>query len=99
MEKKCFISNYPNTLKFNEKDARDYRHNFFEEIINKNNYESLITAHQLNDKLEWFLMQFTKGAGLPELIGMSKIRKKNDYLLLKPLLDVSKKDLQNIFRS
>jgi len=93
--KKCFISNYPNTLKFNEKDARDYRHNFFEEIINKNNYDSLITAHQLNDKLEWFLMQFTKGAGLPELIGMSKVRKKKNYLLLKPLLDVSKKELQN----
>jgi len=92
--KKCFISNYPSDLKFNEKDARDYRHNFFEKIIEKDNYNALITAHQLNDKLEWFLMQFTKGAGLSELTGMEKISTKNDYLVLKPLLEYSKKDLQ-----
>jgi tRNA(Ile)-lysidine synthase len=54
--KKCFISLYPKDKKFSEKTARDYRHNFFEEIIEKENYEALLTAHQLNDKLEWFLI-------------------------------------------
>ena len=38
-----------------EKTARDIRYKFFEEIISKNSYENLITAHQLNDKLEWFI--------------------------------------------
>jgi len=93
-EKKCFISTYPINNKFNEKDARDYRHNFFKEIINKNNYEALLTAHQLNDKLEWFLMQFTKGAGLPELIGMKKESYKDGYKVLKPLLSYTKRALQ-----
>ena len=92
--KKCFVSEYPANQKFNEKDARDYRYNFFGEIIRKNNYEALLTAHQLNDKLEWFLMQFTKGAGLTELIGMEKVSYKNNYQVLKPLLDISKKELQ-----
>lgn len=91
--KKCFISTYPENIKFSEKDARDFRHNFFDSIIIENNYEALITAHQLNDKLEWFLMQFTKGAGVTELIGMQEISYKNNYQVLKPLLKYSKEEL------
>ncbi len=93
-KKKCFLSHYPSTLKFSEKEARDYRHNFFDNIINDNKYETLLTAHQLNDKLEWFLMQFTKGAGLTELVGMEKLTYKNGYQIIKPLLSYSKKELK-----
>ena len=77
-----------------EKKARDIRYDFFNEIITCNDYETLITAHQLNDKLEWFLMQLTKGAGLFELIGLEKCTLKNNVLFYKPLLDVSKDKLQ-----
>jgi tRNA(Ile)-lysidine synthase len=93
-KKKCFISSFPNSTKFSEKTARDYRYNFFKEIINQNGYHSLITAHQLNDKLEWFLMQLTKGAGLPEIIGMQTYSIFDDYQVIKPLLYFSKKELQ-----
>ena len=92
--KKCFISDYPMNKKFNEKEARDFRYNFFDAIMVENNYEALITAHQLNDKLEWFLMQFTKGAGLSELLGMEKITQKNGYMIMKPLLESSKQMLK-----
>lgn len=92
--KKCFISTYPGSLKFSEKIARDYRYKFFDRIVLENNYTSLLTAHQLNDKLEWFLMQLTKGAGLTELIGMDKISFRNNYQIIKPLLEYSKKQLQ-----
>lgn len=77
-----------------EKKARDIRYDFFNEIISNNDYETLITAHQLNDKLEWFLMQLTKGAGLFELIGLEKCTFKNNVLFYKPLLDISKDKLQ-----
>lgn len=93
-QKKCFVSTYPESMKFSEKDARDYRYSFFDEIITTNNYESLVTAHQLNDKLEWFLMQFTKGAGLTELVGMEEKSYKNHYQVHKPLLSLSKKKLK-----
>jgi len=93
-EKKCFISTYPSNMKFTEKDARDYRYNFFDNILSENKYEALLTAHQLNDKLEWFLMQFTKGAGLTELVGMQEITYKNNYQIIKPLLSVSKQKLK-----
>jgi tRNA(Ile)-lysidine synthase len=93
-KKKCFISEYPDDLGFSEKNARDYRYSFFDKIMIEHNYDSLLTGHQLNDNLEWFLMQFTKGAGLTELLGMQKCSLKNGYSILKPLLDYSKNDLK-----
>ena len=93
--KKCFTTIYEDDKKFSEKSARDFRHNFFDEIIKKEKYESLITAHQLNDKCEWFLMQFTKGAGVSELSGMQEISYKNGYKVLKPLLAYTKQQLQD----
>ena len=93
--KQIFLKEYPTSQKFNEKDARDFRHNFFKELISNYNYEALLTAHQLNDKLEWFLMQLSKGAGLVELMGMNKEENRDTYKVLKPLLDYSKDELQN----
>ena len=81
-----------------ERTARDIRYKFFEEIIDKNSYEVLITAHQLNDKLEWFLMQLTKGAGLIELIGFNEFEQKENYKIYKPLLDITKKELEEFLQ-
>lgn len=81
-----------------EKNARDIRYDFFEKIINENSYEVLITAHQLNDKLEWFFMQFSKGAGLEELIGLNELEKKETYKIYKPLLNISKDDLEKFLK-
>ena len=39
-----------------EAEARDVRYDFFRRIIAVNSYDTLVTAHQLNDKTEWFLM-------------------------------------------
>jgi len=81
-----------------EKNARDIRYSFFEEIINEYSYENLITAHQLNDKLEWFMMQITKGAGLVELIGFNVFEHKENYKIYKPLLQITKEELQNYLK-
>lgn len=81
-----------------EKTARDIRYKFFEEVIDENSYETLITAHQLNDKLEWFLMQLTKGAGLIELIGFNEFEQKENYKIYKPLLDITKKELEEFLQ-
>ena len=81
-----------------EKNARDIRYAFFEEIINEHSYENLITAHQLNDKLEWFMMQITKGAGLVELIGFNVFEHKENYKIYKPLLQITKEELQKYLK-
>ena len=81
-----------------EKNARDIRYKFFDEIILENSYENLITAHQLNDKLEWFMMQLSKGAGLVELIGFNEFEQKENYKIYKPLLNITKKKLENYLK-
>ena len=93
--KKIFIKNVKleNNSNF-EKTARDIRYKFFEEIILENLYENLITAHQLNDKLEWFMMQLSKGAGLVELIGFNEFEQKENYKIYKPLLNITKDELE-----
>lgn len=69
-----------------EQTARDIRWKFFEEICESFGYDAIISAHQLNDLLEWFLMQFFKGSGVVNLIGMQEIYNRNNFLVIKPLL-------------
>ena len=76
-----------------EKKARDIRYSFFENLISIHEYEVLITAHQLNDKLEWFMMQLSKGAGLVELLGFNTWEEKQNYKIFKPMLDITKEEL------
>ncbi len=74
-----------------EKNARDFRYAFFDELMS--NYDNLLTAHQLNDQLEWFLMRLSKGAGTSELIGLEDYSKRKNYVVLRPLLEHSKDEL------
>ena len=78
-----------------EKNAREARYEFFGEICKKYGYENLILAHQFDDKFEWFLMQLGKGAGLKELFGMIELERREHFWLVRPLLNLRKKELQN----
>lgn len=91
--KKCFTKSVKLPKKDFEASARRERYGFFEEIIKEHGYDSLVTAHQLNDKLEWFLMRFAKGAGVRELSGMKAVSKEDDHAVVKPLLKTSKNSL------
>ncbi len=76
-----------------EHHARSARYSFFESCIAQHGYTHLLTAHHLGDRLEWFLMQLSKGAGLHELLGMQPQEAREGYILIRPLLHVSKKNL------
>ena len=89
----CHIFHAPPIKKNFESRAREIRYNFFEELITAHKYENLITAHHLGDRFEWMLMQFCKGAGCAEIAGMQKIQKRKNYMLLRPLLHLDKKEL------
>ncbi len=89
----CYSTKAPIFESNFEKNARDFRYRFFVNIIKENSYNNLITAHQLNDQLEWLLMRLTKGAGLSELLGLQEISQREDYTLVRPLLEYSKEEL------
>ena len=73
-----------------ENTARKIRYDFFDEIAQKFGHDTLITAHQLNDKFEWFLMQLGRGAGLANLLGFEKIENRTNYAIVRPFYDISK---------
>ncbi len=76
-----------------EARAREVRYQFFEEIIKEYSYTTLLTAHQLNDRFEWFCMQLSKGAGVVELMGLQKVVNKDFYTIYRPLLNITKAEL------
>ncbi len=91
--KRCYISTCKLEKSNFEHNARQKRYNFFGELISKYSYNNLITAHHLNDRFEWFLMQLTKGAGTVELCGMDKIEQNHNYKTLRPLLSTEKNEI------
>ncbi|MBN2896076.1 MAG: tRNA lysidine(34) synthetase TilS [Campylobacterales bacterium] len=81
-----------------EAKARDLRYRFFEQLIAAYGYDTLLTAHHLGDRLEWFLMQLCKGAGVYELLGMRALEEREGYHLMRPLLHVNKTELTEYLR-
>ncbi len=95
----CHTVKAPRFTTHFEKNARDFRYDFFERLIKEYGYDALVTAHQLNDQLEWLLMRLTKGAGVSELIGLEPVSQRNGYKLIRPLLEQSKKELLNYLKN
>ena len=92
-DKECFVKTAPALERNFEAGARKIRYDFFEELIDTHNYDTLLMAHHLGDRLEWFLMQLCKGAGCLELAGMRMIERRDGYTLVRPLLQRSKEEL------
>jgi tRNA(Ile)-lysidine synthase len=92
----CYTTKAPSFENNFEKNARDFRYNFFDGLML--NYDNLLTAHQLNDQLEWFLMRLTKGAGTAELLGLEPISTRKSYAIVRPLLKHSKEELLNYLK-
>ncbi|AXP09046.1 tRNA lysidine(34) synthetase TilS [Campylobacter hepaticus] len=101
--KKIFIKSAPVFKNNFEKNARDFRYDFFDQICFEQGYEHLILAHHLNDQFEWFLMQISRGAGLLEILGMQEREKRKNYTIVRPLLFIDKNEIlsylkqENIF--
>lgn len=69
--------------------ARELRYRFFREIQERENLKYLVTAHHLNDQLETFLINLSRGSGITGLCGIPS----NENHILRPLLNFSKKEI------
>lgn len=96
--KKAFILQKEVSGSHFEKKARKIRYDYFERVIEKEGYENLVTAHQLDDLLEWGLMQLCKGCGLVEFVGMQPVEQREHYTLVRPLLFTPRKKLLSYLR-
>ena len=75
--------------------ARDKRYFLLVNECRKNNIKNLLLGHHLDDLSENFLIRIVRGSGLNGLISFNKeTNYKNQKLnIMRPLLDVEKKDL------
>lgn len=67
--------------------ARKLRYTWFNEILEENNYQRLVTAHHADDQAETVLLQLLRG-----LPGLSGMKFKSDKLI-RPLLHIPKTEL------
>ncbi|MCB0444020.1 MAG: tRNA lysidine(34) synthetase TilS [Flavobacterium sp.] len=70
--------------------ARKLRYEWFYELLETKNYDFIATAHHLDDQLETFLINFSRGTGLDGLIG---IPSQNDKII-RPLLIFSRAEIE-----
>ncbi len=70
--------------------ARDLRYNWFEQVVQENNYALIATAHHLNDSIETVLFNLVKGTGIAGLTGIP-IKNKS---IIRPLSFASREAIE-----
>ncbi len=75
--------------------ARDLRYGWFERLMQKFSYDRLVTAHHLDDNLETFLINLSRGTGLGGLTGIPE----NTDSIARPLLVFSRQRIVEYAKS
>ena len=70
--------------------ARTLRYNWFEEVLSNFKYDYLLTAHHLDDDLETFFINVSRGTGIAGLAGIP-VQNGN---ILRPMLPFSRKEIE-----
>ena len=86
-ETKKFASDYNLSIQL---AARKLRYDWFYELLEQENFDYILTAHHLDDSLETFLINLSRGTGLDGLTG---IPNQNDKII-RPLLVFSRNEIE-----
>jgi tRNA(Ile)-lysidine synthase len=78
-----------NTKVGTQEGARNLRYKWFHDLKEIYGFDFIVTAHNLNDQIETYLINSMRGTGLSGLVG---IPEKTDKLY-RPLLDISKNEI------
>jgi len=81
-----------------ENIARIKRYNFFEKIIKKYKSDYLFTAHHGDDLIETILMRILRGGSIYSYLGFSSIVEKNGYKIARPLIYLTKDEIEKIIK-
>ncbi|MCW4467917.1 tRNA lysidine(34) synthetase TilS [Flavobacterium sp. MFBS3-15] len=69
--------------------ARQLRYLWFDELLRENNLDYLLTAHHLDDSIETFLINLTRGTGLDGLKGIPQ----QNGNIVRPLLPFTRDEI------
>jgi tRNA(Ile)-lysidine synthase len=71
--------------------ARELRYEWFEEIREKFNFDSIAVAHNLNDNIETLIINLIRGTGLTGLSGMKSKNKR----IIRPILFATRHSIED----
>ncbi len=79
--------------------ARKARYELFAAYCARHTIPILLTAHQLEDQAETFLMRLARGGGVDSLSAIAAQSAQHGLKIARPLLDVPKQDLKDYLKS
>lgn len=74
-------------------EARDKRYQYFGSIVKQYHAKYLLTAHHGDDLMETILMRIVRGSTLRGYSGFSRVVKRDDYTILRPLIHMTKDEI------
>ena len=80
---------------FSEKEAREKRYNFFDEMVLKYNAKYLFTAHHGDDLMETILMRIVRGSSIKGYAGFEAVSKRGNYFIVRPLIEETKQSIMD----
>lgn len=90
----CYTKKLPHYEGSNFQEwARIQRYEFFYEIAKKENIRYILLAHHADDNLETILMRMLRSSSLEGYAGIRKEAKYQDFVIYRPLLEVTKDDI------
>ncbi|MGS4810769.1 tRNA lysidine(34) synthetase TilS [Streptococcus sp. Z554] len=81
---------------FSEVNARQFRYDFFREVMKKTSSTALVTAHHADDQVETIFMRLIRGVRLQHLSAIKERQEFDKGELIRPLLYFYKKDFPKI---
>lgn len=84
------VESYQNSGNYSlEMACRNLRYDWFSDLMIKHDFEVLSTAHHLNDQLETFLINLSRGSGIKGLGGMKLCQNQ----MFRPLLSMKREEI------
>ncbi|MDB2495012.1 tRNA lysidine(34) synthetase TilS [Flavobacteriaceae bacterium] len=69
--------------------ARELRYRWFDELCKKHSFDFILTGHHIDDEIETFLINLSRGTGIKGLIGIPK----TNHKVIRPLLTLTRNDI------
>ena len=93
----CFVAKF-DTEKYSKAHklstqvtARNLRYNWFNEILEQEKFDYIVTAHHADDVVETFMINLSRGTGLDGLTGIPS----QNGNIIRPMLPFSRKEIEN----
>lgn len=76
-----------------EEAARKERYNFLLQVAEEKSASKIALGHSRDDQSETVLMRFLRGSGMSGLRGIPATREIDKFLIVRPLIEVSRKEI------